>query len=395
MTDDHAGLAARTRFAAAAAAGHDWEAATKACLDRLGPVDGCNLGFVYVADTLAGDMAAIVTLLRAATGIRDWAGSVGVGVLGGAGGKSDGELFDKPAVAVLAAQLPAEAYRLFPMLTEDTAPLARAAGGWLDRNGGPIAYIHADPRCEKLPHLLSALSDNLGAFVVGGLTSSRGAYPQATIPGSTAVMPSGPVAEGGVSGVFFSQGAGVMVGLSQGCVPIGPRRLVTSCQENVLIEIDGRPALEVLKEDIGPDMARDLRHIGHVIHAALPVAGADTGDFLVRNLVGVDPNHGWVAIGERVEDGQSLMFVRRDQEAAETDLRRMLAKLKKRAGGAPKGGLYVTCLARGRNTFGADGDELAIIREELGDLPLAGYFASGEISNARMYGYTGVLTLFT
>lgn len=394
MSDD-AALAARTRFAAAAAAGHDWEAATKACLDRLGPVDGCNLGFVYVADTLAAEMGAIVTLLRAATGIRDWAGTVGVGVLGGAGGKSDGEFFDKPAVAVLAARLDPEAYRLFPMLTGDMAPLSRAAGGWLDRNGAPVAFIHVDPRCEDLPRVLAGLSDSAGAFLVGGMTSSRGAFPQATIPGSTAVMPSGPVADGGVSGALFGQGAGVMVGLSQGCVPIGPRRVVTSCQENVLIEVDGRPALDVLKEDIGPEMARDLRHIGNVIHAAFPIAGADTGDYLVRNLVGIDPNHGWVAVAEQVEEGQTLMFARRDQQAAEADLRRMLAKLKKRAGGAPKGGLYVTCLARGRNTFGADGDELAIIREELGDLPLAGFFASGEISNGRMYGYTGVLTLFT
>lgn len=394
MSDD-AVTDARTRFAAAAAAGADWQAATRACLDRLGDTDGCTLGFVYVSDSLANDMGAIVTLLRAATGIRDWAGTVGVGVLGGAGGASDGEFFDRPAVAALATRLSPDDYRQFPLLTDDVTALNRMAGAWLDRNGGPVAFVHADPRCETLLPVMAALADKTGAYLVGGMTSSRGAYFQATIPGSTAVMPSGPVAEMGLSGVFFGQGARVQIGLSQGCVPIGPRRTVTSCQENVLIEIDGRPALEVFKEDIGPELTRDLRHVGNIIHAALPIAGADTGDFLVRNLVGIDPNHGWVAIGERVEEGQTIIFVRRDQEAAEADLRRMLQKLKKRAGPQIKGGLYVTCLARGRNTFGADGDELAIIREEMGDLPLAGFFASGEISFGRLYGYTGVLTLFT
>lgn len=383
---DEAALTARTRFAAAAGAGADWRAATQACLDRLGSAEGCTLGFVYVADTLADNFSAIIAKLRAATGIADWVGSVGVGVLGGSGGRSDGEFFDKPAVAVLATRLAPDDFRLLPLLSDDLAPLKPALGGWLDRNGAPVAFVNADPRNEALPQVLAALTDELGAFVVGGLISSRKDFPQTAAGGLT---------EGGVSGALFAQGAAIQIGLSQGCTPIGPRRSVTACEENVLIEIDGRPALDVLKEDVGPELSRNLRNIGPIIHAALPVAGADTGDFLVRNLVGIDSDHGWVAIGEKIEDGRSVMFVRRDHETAEADLRRMLGKLKKRTGGAFKGGVYVTCLARGRNTFGADGDELAIIRDEMGDLPIAGYFAAGEISGGRMYGYTGVLTLFT
>lgn len=385
MSDD-AALTARTRFAAAAGTGPDWRAATQACLDRLGSAEGCTLGFVYVADTLADHLGDVVDMLRDATGVPDWTGSVGVGVLGGSGGKSDGEFFDKPAVAALAARLAPEDYRLLPMLTKDLKPLKTAAGDWLKDNGAPVAFVHADPRCEALPDLLAALNDAAGAFVVGGLASSRDAFPQ-TVDGE--------IDDGGLSGVLLGPGAAIQVGLSQGCTPIGPRRIVTACDQNVMIEIDGRPALDVLKEDVGPELAQRLEDVGPIIHVALPVSGVDTGDFLVRNLVGIDPKRGWVAIGERLTDGQPVMFVRRDQDAAETDLRRMLGKLKKRTGGAFKGGLYVTCLARGRNTFGADGDELAIIRDEMGDLPVAGFFASGEISGGRMYGYTGVLTLFT
>ena len=89
------------------------------------------------------------------------------------------------------------------------------------------------------------------------------------------------------------------------------------------------------------------------------------------------------------------MFCRRDGDSARTDLRRMLGELKTALGGrAPAGGLYVSCLARGPAMFGASSAEMQIIREELGDFPLAGFFANGEISHDRLYTYTGVLSLF-
>lgn len=378
-------------FVSAAASGADWNEVTKAVLDRLGSVEGCTLGFVYVSDKLAGDVGGIVTMLRAITGIRDWVGTVGIGVLGG-----DEEFFDVPAVAVLATRLSPDSYRQFPVLKNDLTSLTRAAGAWLDLNGGPVAFVHGDPRCERMPSLIAQLSDAVGAFVVGGLTSAReSSFPQVTIPASTAVMPSGPVDDDGISGVLFGQSAGVQIGISQGCSPIGPVHTITEAQENVLIELDGRPALEVFKEDIGELLSRDLRKVAGYIQAALPIAGTDTGDYLVRELVGIDPNHGWVAIAEPVREGQQVLFTRRDRQAAEEDLRRMLRSLKKRSGPCPKGALYVSCLGRGRNTFGEDGNEIAIIRQELGDLPIAGFFASGEISHGRLYGYTGVLTLFT
>ena len=89
-----------------------------------------------------------------------------------------------------------------------------------------------------------------------------------------------------------------------------------------------------------------------------------------------------------------MMFCRRDRQAAEADLKRMLGQIKRRLNGPPRGGLYFSCIARGVNLFGPDSAELRLIREELGDLPLAGFYANGEISNNRLYGYTGVLALF-
>jgi small ligand-binding sensory domain FIST len=182
--------------------------------------------------------------------------------------------------------------------------------------------------------------------------------------------------------------------LSQGCSPIGPVRRITGGQQNVIFEIDDRPALDVFKEDIGEVLARRLERVGGYIHVAFPVAGSDTGDYVVRNLVGIDPQRGWIAIGDEAKVGASLMFVRRDRDAAERDLVRMLSSLKRRLPAPPRAGLYFSCIARGPNLFGPDSQEVAIVRRELGEFPLVGMFCNGEICNDRLYGYTGVLALF-
>jgi small ligand-binding sensory domain FIST len=95
-----------------------------------------------------------------------------------------------------------------------------------------------------------------------------------------------------------------------------------------------------------------------------------------------------------VETGQSIQFCRRDARAAEEDLVRMIGSLKRRTNGPPKGAVYYSCVARGPNMFGEESNELRLIERELGDVPLVGFFCNGEISHNRLYGYTGVLTLF-
>jgi small ligand-binding sensory domain FIST len=110
--------------------------------------------------------------------------------------------------------------------------------------------------------------------------------------------------------------------------------------------------------------------------------------------VGIDPQNGLVAIGDMAERGGRVMFCRRDANTAREDLLRMLAAIRKGLRGPPRGGIYVSCLGRGRNLFGDASEELSLIATELGDFPLVGFYANGEISQDRLYGYTGVLTLF-
>jgi small ligand-binding sensory domain FIST len=348
-----------------------WGRLAVACAEQIGMRQGPHLGFVYASDRFAGHLKEVTAVLRRTTGIADWVGSVGIGVIGG-----DEELYDRPALTVLAAPLAPDDYRLISSIADPGEVVAREAG---------LTVLHADPRNEQVPEIVARIAEAGGSFVVGGLTASRGAHEQVA----------GAVGEGGVSGVWLSPAVGVQVGLSQGCAPIGPVRRVTGGTENVVFEIDGRPALDVLKEDVGEELARRLDRLAGVIHVAFPVTGSDTGDYLVRNLVGIDKQRGWIAVGEAVEPGRAMRFVRRDREAAAEDLARMLIQLRRRIAEPPRAGLYFSCIARGPNLFGPDSQELAILRRELGAFPLVGMFCNGEISNARLYGYTAVLTLFT
>ena len=116
------------------------------------------------------------------------------------------------------------------------------------------------------------------------------------------------------------------------------------------------------------------------------------GDRLL-NLIDLAGGIGVLGVGHSVTAGDRIQFCRRDHNAAVKDLKRMLADVKRRSDGAPRAGLYYACVARGPNLFGSESEELRLIRDELGEFPLVGFFANGEISHDRLYGYTGVLAL--
>ncbi len=380
MAEARATPAPESVFKAAHATGTDWGTTVKACVDRLEPLPaGANLGFVYATDPLAADLGSIVTFLRERTKIEDWVGTVGFGV--SAMGVED---HDRPALAVMTAALPAGSFHVFDSVTAAGDAIGGDAGAWARAARPMVAVVHGDPRNPDIAEIVHDVSAHLSGFLIGGLSASRGDMPQVA----------GRVTEGGLSGVLLGQDLGVAAGLSQGCSPIGPLRRITEAEHNVIMAIDERPALEVFKEDIGELLAQDLRRVAGYIFVGFPIAGSDTGDYLVRNLIGIDPEQGWLQVGELVEDGQPLLFCRRDHESARKDLLRMLRDVAERAGPKPKAGLYFSCVARGQNLFGPNSEELKLVQQELGDIPLVGFFANGEISNDRLYGYTGVLALF-
>ena len=359
-------------FRAAHAGGETWRECVTQCAGHLGRPGG-GLGFVYFTDALLPHAAAIVDSLRSRTGVADWVGTVGLGIIA-----SGTEYLDQPALATMVAELPGERFRVFSGrkgLKKDELP--------------HFGVIHADPETPDVAGLIADMSSKVASgYLVGGLSSSR----------TRGVQVANDVISGGLSGALFAESVRISTRLTQGCAPLAGRYRVTACDQNVIATLDGRPALEVMKQAIGEVSSRDphfdIRRAAHYIHVALPVAGSDRGDYLVRNLVGIDPKNGLIAIGDMVEPGAELMFCKRDAESARQDLRRILGELREEAPAGARGALYFSCIGRGEHLFGSRGAELGLVKEALGELALVGFFCNGEISHDRLYGYTGVLTLF-
>jgi small ligand-binding sensory domain FIST len=374
-------------FAAAFAEG-DAAGLAASCLEQLPRDSGATLGIVYVSEPAAPVLPQLAQALAAETGIAAWVGGVGLGLCAGTG-----EVHDRPAAAVLTAALPPDSFRIFATTEDPGSDVPRRHADWIESAQPSLALVHADPRCRDLPRAAVDLAAASGAFLVGGLVSHRCATP--LLARSPGVSNDAGLGAGGVSGLMLAPGVSVATALSQGCSPIGPARRIDEARDNVVMVIDGRPALSVFIEAIGPALAQDLRRVGGLIFAGLPVAGSDTGDYLVRNLMAIDPGRGWIVLGAEVAAGDPILFCRRDPDSARRDMSRMIERLAARLQKPPKAGIYVSCIARGAALFGEEGVEARMIREALGDFPLIGFFANGEISRDRLYGHTGVLTLFT
>lgn len=358
-----------------------WGEAVQDCVRQLSPIpEGANLGFVYVTDLYANRLTDILAELRVQTGITQWVGSVGIGICAG-----NREYLDESAIAVMLGEFPAESFRVFEPLADPGQVAQQFEKPAIHGQAAYFALAHADGRNPDTAQLIEMTAAGMSSgFIAGGLSSSR----------FHAVQVANGVVQGGLSGVMFSDQVKVHTRLTQGVTPIGPRHRVTASQDNILISLDGRSALEVLYEDIGEILARDLQRAAGYIFAALSIPGSDSRDYLVRNLIGADTAEGLVAINELVPVQAEILFCRRDAQAAEQDMLAMLQDLQANLSGRPRGAVYYSCLGRGESLFGAKSAEVSLIQQILGDIPLVGFFANGEISHNRLYSYTGVLTLF-
>ena len=351
----------------------DWHLAVDECIEQLGPLaPEASLGFIYVTDSHAAHLGDIIRSLRQESLLEHWVGTVGMAVC-----CTRTEYTEQPAIVILVSDIPESQFHLFQS-PEDIAKLPPAMGL-------RVGIVHGDPRNGQIPNLIAQLPEQIGnGFLVGGLTSSQSYHYQIADE----------IVEGNLSGVILDDSVALVSGLTQGCSPLGPVHELSEAESNIAVTIDHRPALDVMKEDIGEVLARDLNRIGGYIFAGFPVADSDTGDYLVRNLMGIDPDSGAIAIGEYLQTGSAIMFCKRDGKTAIEDLERMVTKLKTRAKDKIKGGLYFSCMGRGQHMFGEPNRELELIADIIGDIPLVGFYANGEIAGNRLYGYTGVLTLF-
>lgn len=364
-----------SRFRLGHAGAADWHAAAEACAAQLG-ADAGNLGFVYVTDFFAEALPEIHRYLARETGIGHWVGTTGIGICA-----TGTEYLDQPAMAVLAGEFATDSFRVF-----GAAPGMPGAAD-LQCGGAPasIAVVHGDPLHGDIAQQILQLAGRTeSGFLVGGLASSR--------RGCRSLADG--LAAGALSGVAFSDAVTVATRLTQGCSPLRAAHEITGAQNNIVIELDGRAALEVLREDVGIAGNEELSQMGGQIFVGLSVPGSDTAEYVVRNLIGIDPGNRLIAIGDLAHKGQRLQFFRRDHDTARADMARMLDSIREGLYTAPRGALYYSCLGRGGALLGGESEELKMIQAALGDVPLAGFFGNGEISHNRLYGYTGVLTLF-
>lgn len=382
----------------------------RAALDTPGRLSHPGLALLYTTDHYAPHAQAILDHLGAALPeVTDWVGTVGVGVCA-----TGVEYFDEPAMVVMLCDLPAHQYQVFSGVSP--LPVARAAGGFVAQT----ALVHADGRTPDLADLVIEMAQRTsGVYLFGGLAASRGAAPQFARASQGSLAGHGGrgsagVFEGGMSGVAWSDGVSLVSRVTQGVRPLGRVREVTAAEDNVVLALDGQPALDVLLGDLNVTLEHPreavlrlretlagvtLPHRSQVAtEGRLRLAGAYGEDVLVRHLVGLDPGRHGVAVAEKVPVGARLSFGERHVQAARADLVRLCAEIRDETESRQSpmlGAIYVSCSGRGGPHFGGASAELQVVRQVLGDVPLVGFFAAGEIAHDRLHGYTGVLTVFT
>lgn len=393
-----------SHFSACAAAGNDWLDAARRLADKLaGTVAEANVGFLYMTDHFADHVQDITALLRTATGVHLWVGATGIGICA-----NDADYVDGPALAAMIGAFPPDA--ILPILASGIDD--PAAIHWQARHFPGLAILHGDPTGIEDPAALVAdFARQGGLFLAGGMASAR-RRPRAF------AATAGLEARGDTLAVLMlAHDVPVATALSQGCQTLGPAHRVTRAEPGLIHELDGRPAIDMFAHDLrelglglgegGDDdsvesLIEDFHHLfEEEIMIALPVEGSDSNDFMVRTATGIDPDTGSIATLHPVQHGEKLLFVHRDEATMRADLVRTLENLKarierERGVFAPKGGLYIPCLSRmgdGGTHRGGDG-EMAAVREVLGEFPIVGFYAAGEISNHRLYGYTAVIILF-
>jgi small ligand-binding sensory domain FIST len=269
--------------------------------------------------------------------------------------------------------------------------------GFPDLAGAAGALLLPDPRTFPTEAVLRDLATRAGGVpVLGGLASGLD-------PGGGGVLfLDDEVLAGGAVGARLD-GVELLPCVSQGATPLGPELTVTAAEGHIIEELAGKPALSKLREVI-VDLERDERELlsrglllGVVVDGGKPEYVQ--GDFLVRGLVGADPEDGTIAVGTGVRAGQVVRLHARDARSADRDLREALELRREALGGqTPAGALVFTCNGRGRGMFGTGDHDAEAIGDELDDVPAAGFFAAGEIGpvggEAFLHAFTATVALF-
>jgi small ligand-binding sensory domain FIST len=310
------------------------------------------------------------------------------------------EIEDRPALAMIAAELPNVSITPFHLEAVDLPAPDADRTEWEHVLG--LKNPPADPHFIVLP---DPFSFDAGAFLrgldehfpaskkIGGLVSGG------AMAGGNILFAGNKAHRGGIAGVVLDGDLVVETIVAQGCRPIGEPMLITRCAENVIYELGSKPPLEVLQNLAQTISARDRRLMQHSLFLGIEMKDQreyHAGDFLVRNIVGVDPKNGAMAVGALPQPWQAAQFHLRDADTSAEDLARLLDRHKS-GGASPEGALLFSCLGRGQHLYGRPDHDSGLFMERF-DAPIAGFFCNGEIGpvgkTTFLHGYTSAFALF-
>ena len=357
-----------------------------------------DLALVFCSTAYASDLPRLLPLLRQSLKARHWIGCVGGGVVGTGADGSPHEIEQQAALAVTLLRIPGAELQPFLLDAKQLPDLDGSAQPWLDWVGADPALaasmlLFIDPGCPNINDLISGLDY---------------AYPQVDKLGGIA----SPHSASGGSLLFDDQvvegAVGCLIGgrwrldpvVAQGCRPIGPVFAVERSERNVILELtDGSKkatpvaCLQTILETLSPAERELVRHslfLG-VGRSNVQLSGSEPSAFLVRNLLGVDPRNGAIAVAERLRLGQQVQFQLRDAATSRQELRQLLER-QSLAGPEPLAALLFACLGRGKGLYGVPDGDVGICQGLFPAVPISGAFCNGEIGpvagTTHLHGYT-------
>jgi small ligand-binding sensory domain FIST len=350
-----------------------------------------DLIMVFASMHHADELGRISLALKEKGLARHVLGCTGESIVG-----EDSEVEGSPALSVWSIAAPGLTLR--PLRMEGPAEASLPwAHGLQDVEHAVLLFL-GDPFSFEPDEFLKQVSSQVtGLRVVGGMASGS------QVPRANQLVLDGEAFHDGAVAMMLGGPVSVRTVVSQGCRPIGHTMLVTRAERNIIRELGRRPALEVLREmfqELSEDDQRRLQdglHIGRVINEYQ--GSFQRGDFLVRNVIGADDS-GAIQITDLVRVGQTVQFHVRDAETADEDLRLSLLHARDKSGHSarPSGALLFSCNGRGTRLFGEPNHDVSLIHEIMGPIPVAGFFAMGEIGPIGgqnfLHGFTASVLLF-
>ncbi|GMU32455.1 MAG: FIST C-terminal domain-containing protein [Planctomycetia bacterium] len=382
------------QFKAALSTLTDTRAAISQLKAAVGDLDP-DLVLLFVSPHHLENADALLADVRDKINARNLIGCTAAGIIGG-----DREVEDAPAISIWAAKLPDVRILPFIIDQQDVTSL-EGNDAWRDHlivsaDAKPGFIILPDPFSIDVEHCLSEMDDAYpGSKIVGGLASAGRA------PGENRLFLNDQVLRQGLVGVSLSGPIQIDTVVSQGCRPIGEPFVITKAEQNVIQELRGKPALEIVRSVFASASPTDQAlmqtglHVGRVVDERGEKFGQ--GDFLIRNLMGVVEQSA-IAINALIRPGQTIQFQVRDSKSADEEMRDLLTEEIAAMPTPPGGGLLFTCNGRGARMFGKPDHDIGLVNSIAKDCQVAGFFAAGEIgpvgNRTFIHGFTSSLILF-